>query len=81
MQLTTPSIGPAFIVAEDATGETVTAWEREQSVVLEIDRLAPTDPGFVSGTRLSGRLLAWFYTSSVQGGGTREIRWLSLPDG
>jgi hypothetical protein len=78
-QLTTPSIGPRFVVAEDTAGSGVGAWDRARSSGVEIDRLASSDPGFISGTRLVGRLLAWFHTSSTQGGGTREVRWLTLP--
>ena len=78
LQLTTPSIGPRFYAADDAAGATVPVWDRTRSIAVEIDRLASTDPGFLSGTRLAGDLLAWFHTSSAQGGGTREIRWLLL---
>ncbi|HYL40160.1 MAG TPA: hypothetical protein VET90_02520, partial [Candidatus Binatus sp.] len=76
-QLTTPSISPCFVTAEGAAGGAVELWDRGRSLVLGIDALAADDPGFLSGTRLAGDLLVWFYTSSPQGGGTREIRWLA----
>jgi hypothetical protein len=78
-QLTTPSIGPGFVVGDDVRGGSVVAWDRRREVAVDVDHLAGTDPGFLSGARLADSLLAWFYTSSAQGGGTREIRWLTLP--
>jgi hypothetical protein len=77
--LTTPSIGLDFIVADDLGGGAVVAWDRRRELAVEVDRLSAADPGFLSGARLAGRLLAWFHTSSAGGGGTREIRWLLLP--
>ncbi|HYL40914.1 MAG TPA: hypothetical protein VET90_06360 [Candidatus Binatus sp.] len=76
--LTTPSIGTRFVVGEDTAGGSVTAWDRGLRRPVQIDQLGPGDPGYLSGTRLAGDLLAWFYTSSTVGGGTREIRWLRL---
>lgn len=81
LQLTTPSLGPGYIVGEDAGGGSVVVWDRARSIAVDVDRLALTDAGFLSGTRLAGNLLAWFYTSQTQGGGRREIRWLALIPG
>ena len=77
-QLTTPSIGRGFYVAEDAGGGSVPGWDRSRASPVEIDRLPPTGPGYLSGARLAGDLAIWFYTTATEGGGTREIRWLIL---
>ena len=77
--LTTPTIGPRYLVGDDAAGGAVTAWDLSAAVPVPIDRLGSSDPGFLSGARLSGDVLAWFYTSTTQGGGRREVRWLWLP--
>jgi hypothetical protein len=76
--LTTPTIGPSFFAAESAEQASVEIWDRAVSRPVVIDRLDPTDPGFITGVRLSGDILAWIYVASVTGGGEREIRWLEL---
>lgn len=77
-QLTMPTIGLAWYAAENADSSSVQAWDRSGVRAVQIDRLDPGDRGFFSGVRLSGSLLVWFYTSTTQGGGVREIRWLDV---
>jgi len=78
-RLTIPTIGPGFYAAESDDSAIVRVWDRATSRAVEIDHLDPADPGFLSGVRLAGDILIWFYTSTTQGGGVREIRWLELP--
>jgi hypothetical protein len=73
-----PSLGDGFLAADTDEQGVVAVWDLGRAVVVPIDRLDPSDPGFVSNVRLAGSILAWFYTDAVAGGGTREIRWVDL---
>ncbi len=75
--LNSPSLGPAFVAAENFDPTRLVVFDRVRKEEVEVDALATDDSGFLSNVHLSGNLLVWVYTPSAQGG-DRELRWALL---